>query len=156
MKLYILIILTFLTSCATRKMCDRKFPAGVNTTVNTVTVIRDTTIYIEIPGDTVFQSVPVVEGEVSKLNTPLALSYAWVVGGKLNHRLVQKDTVVPSTVKGALKTSIKEAQVQEVKTRIEFRLTSWQQVQVYLGRVFIGLVVVMIAWRMARGAGRLA
>ncbi len=122
--------------------------------VSTITVIRDTTIYIEIPGDTTFTSVPLVDGEISKINTPLAISYAWVTAGKLNHRLEQKDTVLPTTLKGALKTTIKEVQVQEVKTRIEFRLTGWQQVQVYLGRVLLGIIVLILAWDLVFGAGR--
>jgi hypothetical protein len=125
------------------------FPAHDNsvTTVNTIKVIRDTTIYIKIPGDTVFLSVPMVEGEISKLNTPLAISYAWVLSGKLNHRLEQKDTAMATTIKGALKTTIKESQKQEVKTRIENRLTSWQQVQVYLGRVFLGIIAIVVVYR---------
>ncbi len=143
-----LILISLLTACVTKQKCERKFPArdSIVTTVNTVTVIRDTTIYLEIPGDTVFISVPMVEGEVSKLNTPMAISYAWVLSGKLNHRLEQRDTVVPKHIVGALKSTIEASSKEAVKTQVEFTniLSGFQWLQVYFGRVFIGMIIIFI------------
>ncbi len=140
----------------TRERCERKYPAGtgsVSTTVNTISTIRDTTIYVWVPGDTVFQWVAVSDTAVSSLNTPLAHSSAWIRDGRLNHRLEQRDTIISKTIEGALKTTITESQRKEILVKTEYinELTWWQWLQVYLGRVFIGLLVVIIAWRVMLG-----
>lgn len=149
-----LFFLTIFFGCVTRKSCDRKFPDKEKDSVSvvsaTVTVIRDTTIYIQIPGDTIYKSVFASDNEISKLNTSLATSEAWIRDGKLNHRLEQKDTVVASTIKGALKTTREVESRKEVINHIEYvnRLTGWQWVQVWIGRIFGFIVVLLILWRL--------
>lgn len=149
-----LFFLTIFSGCVTRKACDRKFPDkekdSVSVVSTTVTVIRDTTIYIQIPGDTVYTSVPVSNNELSILNTSMATSEAWIRDGKLNHRLEQKDTVVASTLKGALKTTREVESKKEVTHHTEYinQLTGWQRVQVYLGRFFVLIFVIIILWKL--------
>jgi len=119
-------------------------------------VIRDTTIWVKIPGDTVLLTTPI--DEVSRLNTALATSTAWIKDGKISHRLEQKDTTVPATIKGALKTthktsitrSQKERTIQQ--TRYANQLTGWQWTQVYLGRIFLGALVVIFLWKVMNAA----
>lgn len=82
-----------------------------------------------------------------KLDTPLASSYAWVVAGKLNQRLEQKHKVVPSTLKGALKTTLKESEKQDPSIKTRGPITGWQLVQVYLGRVLLGMMILVLLWR---------
>jgi hypothetical protein len=46
----VLVLICLQTSCVTKQRCERKFPArdSIVTKVNTITVVRDTTIYLEI------------------------------------------------------------------------------------------------------------
>lgn len=149
-----LFFLTIFSGCVTRKACDRKFPDkekdSVSLVSTTVTVIRDTTIYIQIPGDTVFKSVNASDNELSKLNTSLASSEAWIRDGKLNHRLEQKDTIVASTIKGALKTTREVESKKEVINHANYiyRLNGWQWFQVWMGRVLGFIVMLLILWRL--------
>lgn len=69
-----LILASLLSSCVTRRACERRFTdlgANVSTTdsTNTLTVIRDTTILVKIPGDTVGTSV--LLNDVVRLNSEL-------------------------------------------------------------------------------------
>lgn len=142
MKLIIwMLILTLLMgSCVTRRSCGRKFPYKESDSVsvfsNTVTLIRDTTIYVKIPGDTVFESVPVYE--FSTLSDGLATSVAWIKDGKLNHRLNQKDTIIPFTIKGALSRSVTETRRFNNEKRIVYinNQSKWQ-IQKNLGRIIL-------------------
>ncbi len=154
----VIVLITILTSCATSARFKKKPLKGssVETKTNTVTIIRDTTIYITIPGDTVFHTMPLDDGEVSKLVTPLAFSYAWLNDGKVFHRLEQRDTVVPKNIKGALKTTIAESHKQEIKDHIEYinKLSTWQWLQVYFGRVFMGVLMIFIGSLIGRAVLR--
>lgn len=152
-----LILLIALSGCITRQACNRKFPPeetdSVRVITRTLTTIRDTTVYVQIPGDTVFESLPVKDGnELSKLQTSLAISAAWIKDGKLNHRLEQKDTAVASTIKGALKTSRQLESKNEVTTKTEYinRLTGWQWFQIYLGRIFAVIFLLLILMKSIR------
>lgn len=156
-KLTWLLILTILTaSCITRKACERRFPGtGKDSTSlvsSTQTIIRDTTIYVLLSGDTVFSSIPAKTGEISLLSTPLSSSTAWVTNGKLNHRLQQKDTLIASTIKGALKTTNSTSERKELKNQVTYtnRLTPWQWVQVYMGRALGVIMVVGVGWLLLR------
>lgn len=122
MKKIILLTITLiflLPSCITRKACERKFPSiehdSISFVTNTVTVYRDTTVYIKLPGDTVYESIPIGEG-VSVLKTPFAKSYAWVKDGRLEHRVEQEDTVINRIFNGAIR--IKEKS-EKLKTKVE-------------------------------------
>ena len=158
-KIIIVLILALLaSSCNTPRVCRRQFPdartegrdAGfsANTTdsIQTVTLVRDTTIYIFLSGDSVEVLTPM--DEVSRLNTTLATSTVWLKDGKINHRLEQKDTIVPKVIKGALKTTITSAKNTQtiIKTRNVNFLSGWQWTQIYLGRVFLGALAAIILW----------
>ncbi|HLN52749.1 MAG TPA: hypothetical protein VK212_03505 [Lentimicrobium sp.] len=148
--IHIILICLSLSSCVTRRACDRKFPStekdSVREVINTVSTYRDTTIFIKIQGDTVYRENILREGNVSKLNTSLAISEAWVSNGKLKHRLTQKDTIIPKTLKSALKTTLTASEKEKVVYRVRKvnELTNWQWVQVWAGRVFMLLFVAAI------------
>lgn len=108
---FLLILLLINASCATRR-----FPGeSVREVRSTVTVYRDTTIYIRLPGDTVFLASGVGEGDVSRLITGLAVSEAWVEEGMLKHRLLQKDTLVSGIVKNAVRSTSSRVTEQRVE-----------------------------------------
>jgi len=156
----------------TRRACERRFAgAGAGTNINntsstnTHTVIRDTTIYVKIPGDTAASSVLLNDvvrlnatlasdqsTEVSRLKTQLGVSSIWLADGRLHHRLEQKDTAVASTLKGALKTSTTYDKREQiiVQTRYINQLTGWQWTQVYLGRAFLGILIVLALWKVMK------
>jgi len=70
-----------------------------------------TTIYVPVPGQSVHDSIQVIITEgimnspVSALETTYANSKAWVVDGHLKHTLLQKTSVIPVTIPGAIHTS---------------------------------------------------
>lgn len=148
----ILIALTLLilSSCITRKACDRKFPLAAKDSmkeiIRTVTTYRDTTLFITVKGDTVFKELPVNVNEVNRLSTSLSMSEAWISNGKLKHRMVQKDTVIPATVKNALKTSVTASESVKVfyHERKVNELTQWQRIEIWIGRILTGLVLLLL------------
>ena len=93
MKRHIILLAAafFLSGCVTQKRCLLKFPPDTITKIETKTVTewRDTTIYVHLPGDSVFVNVPIPMIEplnIPKLTArlPLARSTAWVDDGLLN------------------------------------------------------------------------
>ena len=116
--LFIAVLLLF-TGCITQSKCDRKFPPEVmvirtDSIIHTKeTIYRDTTITIIIPGDTVRDSVQVVNGQTLKpsiLNTQFAESKAWVENGTLKHELRQKDTVYKVKLNNAIRLTWERAE----------------------------------------------
>lgn len=143
-----LILTLLLSSCVTRRACERRFPVeradSISSSTNTVTVIKDTTIFIRIPGDTL--AAKGLLTDVSQLSTSLATSSVYVKDGIINHRLEQMDTVIGATIKGALKSSstLEKNEHTILQTRYINQLTGWQWTQVYLGRILLGMVGVWI------------
>lgn len=150
--LLVVVVLSILcSSCITRRACERRFPPitydSVSVVMNTVTIYRDTTIYVHLPGDTVDQSIRVDEG-ISELRTPNAKSYAWVINGILKHKLEQRDTAILQNIRGALKTTITDQQKDKTTEKLKFlnKLTNWQIFQIYLGRVLMFFAITILCW----------
>ncbi len=150
----IIAMIVVLSGCVTRKSCNRKFPPleidSVKEMVNTVTVYRDTLIYLEIKGDTVYVEKPVISGDTSALNTSVAQSQAWVENGILKHRLIQMDTIIDRIIKNAIRTSttnqIKESKIQQT---IEKDQKKWFENNLSTGiksGLLIMLVLIFIAF----------
>ena len=127
-SLYFLTLMLLLTSCITQNRIDRKCHkaktryeiaahkwgcpiANDSTIVHSLEIIKDTTIYVPVPGQSVHDSIQVIITEgimnspVSALETTYANSKAWVVDGHLKHTLLQKTSVIPVTIPGAIHTS---------------------------------------------------
>lgn len=111
--LYFAFLGLFLTSC-TQKWCSIHYP-GRNDTIRIETirdsiVIKDTTIYIHLPGQTVHDSVvipcPEIPGYVPKrvyAETQLAKASAWWSFPNIKLELIQKDTTIVKRLEGALR-----------------------------------------------------
>jgi hypothetical protein len=110
-------LLGVFSSCVTQKACSKRFPS-VNDTVRITTVrdsivIRDTTIFIHLPGQTVTDSVPIPcpppeVGYIPKkafAETSLAIATAWWEYPFIRLQLVEKDTTIVRRLAGALKES---------------------------------------------------
>lgn len=80
---------------------------------NTVTQFRDTTLYVTIKGDTIINTILLRQDlttDKSILSTDLARSVAWVEMGRLQHVLYQNDTIVPITIKNAIRLTWERAE----------------------------------------------
>ncbi len=146
MKKSLLILLFLFCGCTARRMGPVREVSG------TVTVYRDTTIYVSIRGDTVYLASGGGSDSISRLSTGLAVSEAWVEQGILKHRLLQKDTLIGSTIRNAIRTTttsrLKE-QTVEVKPPKSEKLSFWNRR--LKGVVVIGAVIILIGlllkWR---------
>lgn len=125
--LIVIIIFLFaviLSSCSTVSKCDkaqRKYELAAYkygcpwkitdsvTITKTVTIIKDTTVYVTIAGDTVRDtirlSVPGINTPHSLIRTRYAISDAWIENSLLRHTLEQINTNVPVTIAGAIRAS---------------------------------------------------
>lgn len=151
--LMFIITLLIFSGCVTRKACDRKFPPvemnSISETSKITTTYRDTTVYVKFPGDTIFKEILLKPGEVSKIASPMAVSEAWISQGKLNHRLSQKETMVPAVINDAVKTTVTTADRERIVHRVKKvnELTNWQLIQIWIGRALIFYVLILLIIR---------
>ena len=137
-----------LSGCVTKRACDRKFPPEVqtNTKETIIKTTRDTTIIIQLPGDTAIleKEIPVIKDsrgllqtEKSFLTTDLAYSFAWVQDGKLKHELFQKSTEFEKTIKNAISEAISQKETKVDNYIKVNELSGWQWAQIYAGRLLL-------------------
>lgn len=109
-----ILVVFAVTSCATQKRCSRKFPARPDTIkiiqVRDSIVLRDTTFYIMLPGETVTDSVMIPCPEVinyiadtARAETFLAKAWAWWQYPRIRLMLEQKDTTIERRLEDVLK-----------------------------------------------------
>jgi len=113
------LILAVFTSCATQKICNRKFPV-IADTVEVVyyrdsIIFRDTIISVFLPGDTITQIDSVIipcpppppqfKPDTARAETSLAVALAWWDHPYIRLSLVQHDT----TILVRLDSAIREA-----------------------------------------------
>ena len=165
MKVLYLVMLSllFFTSCITQNRIDRKCrkaklkyeieatkwgcPKDLDSTfVHSQVIIKDTTIYVPIPGQTVHDSIPVIitkglmNTPVSILETTYSRSKAWVENGTLKHTLDQRPSTIPVILPGAIHNSTTST-VQTIKVPyyvdrpIEKPLSWWQKLFLWTGVV---------------------
>ncbi|PKN85399.1 MAG: hypothetical protein CVU46_11140 [Chloroflexi bacterium HGW-Chloroflexi-8] len=111
----------------------------------TITELRDTTIFFYVPADTVsdtlfvfFDDNGLVNSKPSTLDTEFASSWAQVVQGKLYHDLVQKEKELAATIKDAIQKHSKieyKAVIKTIEKEVN-RLTGWQKFFIIIGKVF--------------------
>ena len=130
----IIISLILLAGCG-QKWCLSRFPPQVIKETETVTkiVYRDTTIYVHIDADTVYQEKIVYktpEGyqtSLSELHTQFAWSSAQVVNGTLKHSLFQKETEIERVIKNAVRENSTHTVVTETKIHEVPYVTWWHK-----------------------------
>jgi len=112
------------------------------------TIIKDTTIYVHIPGDTIHDTVAATEGAFSILTTGYANSLAWINGGKLFHKLEQQEKMLPVTIRQAEKTTtINPPKAPAPPGRNGQGVTFLQKIQIFLGKVLLIVLVGLIVMR---------
>ena len=115
---YIIILLVLValagSSCATQRRCSRKFPPHSDTIkiihVRDSIVLRDTTVYIKVPGEADADSIVIPCPEIinyiadtARAETSLAKAKAWWQYPMVRIELTQKDTTIEIRLKDALK-----------------------------------------------------
>ena len=163
-NLIIISILLLSVSCMTikrvEKNCDLfmkvcEVPVKVETEIltNTITEIeyRDTSFYYPIPERIVKEKKPVkvkgkkVNSELSILQVPYAISYAQVINSKLQHELVQTDTLLLIKLEDALKTvKIQEKQIKVLKEKYVVTVKENTNFADFAIKVFWGLLIIVI------------
>ncbi len=175
--LYILIILLSFTSCSisdkfTRKCQKAKIKYDMaatrwgcptvqdSTIVQSQVIIKDTTIYVPVPGQTIHDSIPVIitnglmNTPVSKLETTYSQSKAWVENGTLKHTLDQRPSTIPVILPGAIHTSTSST-VQTIKVPyyidrpISKPLSWWQKLFLWTGVIIWWTVILYIIVRIS-------
>lgn len=110
-----LAVLSLLMSCVTQRRCNTKFPPSVDSVYKYVVrdsiIIKDTTIYIHLPGEVVHDSIqipcpdPGTTYIIKKVfaETSLARAEAWFQFPNIKLILVQKDTTIIKRLDNAIK-----------------------------------------------------
>jgi|GEM_PF-2697926 len=141
-NLTVTLLFLSLVSCKPQKMVER------------TTIIRDTTIYVHLPADTLHDTVVAHEGAFSILNSGYASSVAWINSGKLFHRLDQQEKYLPVTFKQAVKTTTGNTTKTPHPTGRESQgLSFLQKRQIFLGNA---LLLALLGWIVIRCVGRRA
>lgn len=147
MRALLLISIVLLSGCNMQRWCAQRYPPTVQT--DTVLIksveMRDTIIYIHVPGDTITLTDTIYIDETlstprSHLTAKFAESFAWVDHGRLRHELYQFDQVLSDTIWNA----IQRYSTQEVITvdRVhEVEVVPWWHKWVMF--VMIGIILIL-------------
>jgi hypothetical protein len=132
-----LLVFMVLSSCSTSKhqrrqtKCEKAFYrygcdwalADTVTQTQYVLVVKDTTVFITLPGEIRYDSVPVpinISTPVNILKTRYALSQAWISDGILHHRLQQLESEIAKTIPRAISSSsLASVRTVKVPYRVE-------------------------------------
>ena len=114
-KIFVLgLFLSVLAGSCSRKWCNSHYPVSVDSIYKYVVkdsiIIRDTTIYIQLPGQTVIDSVKIPCPDPGSAYIPkrvtaetsLARAEAWWQYPNIKLLLVQKDSTIETRLKGAI------------------------------------------------------
>ena len=160
-KIVLLAVLTlFLTSCS-QKWCYTRYPVSVDSIYKYVTkdsiVIKDTTIYIYLPGEIVHDSVripcpdpgPAYIPKRVTAETSLARAEAWWQYPNIKLLLIQKDSTIEVRLAGALKEAYYwESEYNKITVKPEpekyipgvYKVSFWM----WIGVIIAGLGYVLI------------
>jgi hypothetical protein len=106
------------SSCITQKRCLRRFPPGIDTVKVTIikdtVILRDTTVYIHLPGEIRIDSVVIpcpappdaYIPDTVRAETSLAVAFAWWKYPRIHLQLVQKDTTIEQRLQDAIREKI--------------------------------------------------
>ena len=155
------VLLTTFTGCITQKQCYRKFPPLIDTVKIVLSrdsiVYKDTTLYLHIPGDTVWNTVeipcppppPSYIPDTVTTETEYAHAMAWLDHPFIRLVLIQKPTDLEWRLDSAIKESYhwKELYIKEssvIKTiPLLYRIALWVLVGMILANALFVLVLIL-------------
>jgi len=169
MKLWATLILMVLivSSCATQKICHRKFPVIADTVevvhFRDLLVYRDTVITVTLPGDTVYSTdsvmipcpppPPQFIPDTAWAETSLATARAWWDHPFIRLSLIQKDTTITFRLDSAIREAYywKEkyqsvtAVVTKTKIPVIYSIALWAW-----GGILIFIIVIYLLYLLFR------
>lgn len=159
-KIVVLVSLVILVSCSPQKRLARlldKYPLDTETVVQyrDTTIYRDTIIFVQIPGDTIIDSILIpVEVDVPYMELKRAVTYAeataWIQNNRLGLRIIQYDTLFRFKLDSAIRMNIDTMFVQETITVPEYikQNSFWKHgFLVLAGLILIGLILLFLLKR---------
>lgn len=127
-----LAVLMIASSCATRKRCQRKYFPGNDTIrviiIKDTIIYRDTTLFIQLPGEIQVDSVMIPCPEppdpfipdTAYSETTLAKALAWWSYPYIKLRLIQKDTTIERRLQDAIREKIHwQSEYERIKVIIK-------------------------------------
>lgn len=152
-----MLVLITLSSCITQRKCFNKFPPpppSIEKVVETVTVFKDTTVYVSIPADTIYQTDTVFINKDGLVNYPLAridVEYAWstiqIKNNRVFHYLYQKETEIAKTIQDAIKESTtSEVTVIREPYEVPMPVSWWNQTMIKGGYVLLGIIILLFGF----------
>jgi hypothetical protein len=147
-KLIIFLLLVIgLLGCNMKRYCAKNYPPVVNTETVTEIQRRDTTIYVQIPGDTVTlpkEVIVEVEKETGLINLPLQrldVDFAWATvrinNSVLDFNLYQKEKELQLTIEKAISESTTK-EIKNVEVPVYYN-TWWDKQFIKIGKFSSGL-----------------
>lgn len=144
------VMLLCLNGCCIQRKC-LYYNAARNTKDSTILHIKDSTIFrdsmisVTIPDGTATN----VSDSSSHLETSVAASDAWIEDGKLHHKLENKSNeIIPMPIKLPIKLHYEvKYNFRTITNEVEVNvLTSWQHFFVIIGKIFSGIVSLILVW----------
>lgn len=136
--------------------CSRKFPPH-QSNIDSISyiskvVLRDTTIFIYIPSDSIFDTIfqdTLSESFKSVLSLSFSSSFAFWDGFKLIHNLTQKDTLIETLLKNAINehSTITYKDQVIIKTVQTNSLTKWQNFQISAAWILLIILLLNLLWK---------
>lgn len=150
-KLIIAIALLLAVSCKPQ----HTIAPGIDKDQRTTITVRDTTIYVRIPGQIVKHFIEVetekdINTAPSVLQTDYATSISYIRKSKLYHELWQREQEISETIPAAIKEHETISATKETVTVEVNVLTFFQQMWIKIGKLLSGLVGAFIAWQIIK------
>ena len=123
-------------------------------------IVRDTTIYVRIPGEIVHDSILVAVADsittpVSVLKTKYAISRAWIENNRLKHTLEQVKSDIQQVLQGINKETVtlKQKTIRvpyQVEKLVKHSLNMFEKFLLWSGGIAWGLVIAFAIFKLKR------
>jgi hypothetical protein len=169
--IWTIIVLALFASCATQKICQRKYPPQIITNIKDSIITRDSIVYRNrivhdtIPADTIKTEIQLpatsdpklinLKTEKIHLENDYASADAWIENWKLKLELRQKDTVINRILLNAEieKNHWMEMYYKEVikeKSKPEKYIPKFVKIMAWAGGVLIFLLIGFIIMKVKK------
>jgi hypothetical protein len=123
-------------------------------------IVRDTTIYVRIPGEIVHDSILVAVADsittpVSVLKTKYAISRAWIENNRLKHTLEQVKSEIQQVIQGINKETVtlKQKTIRvpyPVEKLVKHSLNRFEKFLLWSGGIAWCLVIALVIFKLRR------